>query len=173
MFKRLLPRALQSDIGTAFHTDDALQLHHVLAQLRLARQHFRWRIPIGPFPFMNSRTPRPVRLSHGGAFYSAGSEALPRSRCLVTHSTDVLRSLMHVYGAEGDEQEILENEGPTGRLRDVSVVQQAWRRDVGGFDLGDRVSGSDNFVFGHAKFRSTNARSDKSDPTFGPATRPV
>ena len=39
----------QADFGTALHADAALQLHHVLAQLRLARQHFRGRIPIGPF----------------------------------------------------------------------------------------------------------------------------
>ena len=47
-------------IGTAFHADAALQLHHVLAQLWLARQHFRRRIPIGPFLLaMDCRTPRP------------------------------------------------------------------------------------------------------------------
>src|SRR5215831_5598924 len=47
-------------IGTAFHADAALQLHHVLAQLRLARQHFGGRIAIGPFLLaMDCRTPGP------------------------------------------------------------------------------------------------------------------
>src|SRR6516162_1117962 len=47
-------------VGTALHADPALQLHHVLAQLRLARQHFRGRVPIGPFLLaMNGRKPRP------------------------------------------------------------------------------------------------------------------
>jgi SpoVK/Ycf46/Vps4 family AAA+-type ATPase len=47
-------------IGTTFHADAAPQLHHVLAQLRLARQHFRGRIPIGPFLLaMDCRTPGP------------------------------------------------------------------------------------------------------------------
>jgi hypothetical protein len=47
-------------VGTAFHADAALQLHHVLAQLRLARQHFRGRIPIGPFLLAMDRcTPGP------------------------------------------------------------------------------------------------------------------
>jgi hypothetical protein len=47
-------------IGTALHADAALQLHHVLAQLGLARQHFRGRIPIGPFLLaMHCRTPGP------------------------------------------------------------------------------------------------------------------
>ena len=50
----------QADFRTAFHADAALQLHHVLAQLRLARQHFGGRIPIGPFLLaMHCRTPGP------------------------------------------------------------------------------------------------------------------
>jgi hypothetical protein len=36
-------------VRAAFHPDAALQLRHVLPQLGLARQHFRWRIPVGPF----------------------------------------------------------------------------------------------------------------------------
>ena len=47
-------------IGTAFHADAALQLHHVLAQLRLACQHFRGRIPIGPLLLaVDGRKPGP------------------------------------------------------------------------------------------------------------------
>src|SRR5262249_37021996 len=47
-------------MGPAFHADAALQLHHVLAQLRLAHQHFGGRIPIGPFLLaMDGRKPGP------------------------------------------------------------------------------------------------------------------
>jgi hypothetical protein len=79
---------------------------------------------------------------------------------------------MQVYGAEGRRvQEILENEDPTRRLQDTGVVQRAERRNLANPDLDYRVPGSDDFDFGHAKVRSTNAGANKSDPTLEPVTR--
>ena len=62
----------QADFGTALHADAALQLHHVLAQLRLARQHFRRRIPIGPFLLaMDCRAPGPDKAFRADAHAKA------------------------------------------------------------------------------------------------------
>src|SRR6202035_306644 len=57
---RYMARAPIGLSGPPFMPLPALQLHHVLAQLRLACQHFRGRIPIGPLLLtVDGRKPGP------------------------------------------------------------------------------------------------------------------
>ena len=51
--------------GATFHSNAALQLHHVLSELGLPLQHFCRRIPVRPFLFgVNGRPARPDE-AHG------------------------------------------------------------------------------------------------------------
>ena len=71
------------------------------------------------------------------------------SGCAVTHGTDASQLLMHVYGAEGATSTgDPRNEDPARRLQDNSVIQPAGRRNLANFDLGHRVLGAGDIIFG-------------------------
>jgi hypothetical protein len=109
----------------------------------------------------------PHRLSHGHS--TKAFDLLRLSERAVTYSTDALRSLMHVYGAEGRRgQEILENEDPTRRPQDISVVQQTVRHKFDNSDRGHRVPGVGDIDFGVARRSSTDTGADQSPTAVGP-----